>query len=115
MGLIFALLPTMKGFLIQDHPVHRGGHSRVKTEVGALNIHRVLQSSSGQFLNTCHYTNDSPRIVRVIKSTRMSWAGHVARMMERRDVFRVLMGKPEGERPLGRPGRRWKDNIKMDL
>ena len=45
----------------------------------------------------------------------MRWAGHVARMGERRGVCRVLVGKPEGKRPLGRPGRRWEDNIKMDL
>jgi len=54
----------------------------------------------------------SPNIVRVIKSRRMRWAGHVARMGERRCVFRVLVGKPEGKRPLGRPRRRWEDNIK---
>ena len=46
---------------------------------------------------------------------RMRWAGHVARMGERRGVNRVLVGKPEGKRPLGRPGLRWEDNIKMDL
>jgi hypothetical protein len=57
----------------------------------------------------------SPTIVRVIKSRRMRWAGHVARMGEGRDVYRVLVGKPEGKRPLGRPRRRWEDNIKMDL
>jgi hypothetical protein len=57
----------------------------------------------------------SPNIVRVIKSRRMRWAGHVARMGEGRDVYRILMGKPEGKRPLGRPRRRWEDNIKMDL
>jgi hypothetical protein len=56
----------------------------------------------------------SPNFVRVI-TTRMSWEGHVARMMERREVYRVLVGKPEGKRPLGRPRRRWEDNIKMDL
>jgi len=54
-------------------------------------------------------------IVRVIKSRRMRWAGHVARMGEGRDICRVLMGKPEGKRPLGRPSHRWEDNIKMDL
>jgi len=53
--------------------------------------------------------------VRVIKSRRMRWAGHVARMGARRGVFKVLVGKPEGKRPLGRPRRRWEDNIKMDL
>ena len=57
----------------------------------------------------------SPNIVRVIKSRRMRWAGHVARMEEGRSVHRVLVGKPEGKRPLGRPRPRWKDNIKMDL
>jgi len=57
----------------------------------------------------------SPNIVRVIKSRRMRWAGHVARMGEDRGVYRVLVGKPEGKRPLGRPRRRWVDNIWMDL
>ena len=57
----------------------------------------------------------SPNIVWVIKSIRMRWAGHVARMVERRGVYRVLVGKPEGKRPLGRPRYRWKDNFKMDL
>ena len=53
--------------------------------------------------------------MRVIKSRRMRWAGHVARMGEERGVYRVLVGKPEGKRPLGRPRRRWVDNIRMDL
>jgi len=57
----------------------------------------------------------SPNIVQVIKSRRMEWAGHVARMGEKRGVYRVLVGKPEGRRPLGRPRRRWVDNIRMDL
>jgi len=57
----------------------------------------------------------SPNIVRVIKSRRMRWAGHVASMEERRGVYRVLVGKPEGKRPPGRPRHRWEDNIKMDL
>jgi len=57
----------------------------------------------------------SPNIVRAIKSRRMRWAGHVALMGDRRGVYRVLVGKPEGERPLGRPRRRWEDNIKMYL
>jgi hypothetical protein len=56
-----------------------------------------------------------PNIVRVIKSRRMRWPGHVARMVEGRGVYRVLVGKPEGKRPLGRPRRRWEDNIRMDL
>ena len=57
----------------------------------------------------------SQNIVRVIKSRRMRWVGHVARMGERRGVYRVLVGKPEGKRPLGKHRRRWEHNIKMDL
>jgi hypothetical protein len=57
----------------------------------------------------------SPNIVRVMKSRRLRWAEHITRMRERRGAYRVLVGKPEERRPLGRPGPRWKDNIKMDL
>jgi hypothetical protein len=56
-----------------------------------------------------------PSIVRVIKARRMRWAGHVARMGEVRGAYNILVGRPEGRRPLGRPRRRWDDNIKMDL
>ena len=56
-----------------------------------------------------------PYIVRMVKSRRMRWAGHVARMGEDRGVNRVLVGTPKGKRPLRRPRRRWEDNIKMDL
>jgi hypothetical protein len=61
-----------------------------------------------------HNVYSSPSIIRMIKSRRMRWAGHVARM-EKRKAYRLLMGNPEGNRPLGRPKRRWVDNIKMDL
>ena len=54
-----------------------------------------------------------PNIVRVVKSRRMRWAGHVAPMGQRRGVYRVLVGEPEGKRPLGRPRRRWEDNINL--
>jgi hypothetical protein len=57
----------------------------------------------------------SPDIVRVIKSRRLRWAGHRARVGDRRSAHRILVGKPEGMRPLERPRRRWEDNIKMDL
>ena len=56
-----------------------------------------------------------PNIVRVVKSRRMRWAGHVALMGQGRAVYRVLVGKPEGKRPVGRPRRRWEDNIKINL
>jgi hypothetical protein len=56
-----------------------------------------------------------PSIIRIIKSRRMRWAGHVAGMGEKRNAYRLLVGKSEGKRPLGRPRRRWVDNIRMDL
>jgi hypothetical protein len=57
----------------------------------------------------------SPSIIIMIKSRRMRWAGHVARMGEKNNAYRILVGTPEGKRPLRRPRRRWEDNIRMDL
>jgi hypothetical protein len=57
----------------------------------------------------------SPSIIRIMKSKKMRWAEHVARKGEKRNGYRLLVGKPEGKRPRGRPRRRWMDNIKMDL
>jgi hypothetical protein len=62
-----------------------------------------------------HNLYTSPNIIRMMKLRRMRWAGHVARMEEKRIACRVLVGKPEGRRPLGRPRRRWVDNIKANL
>jgi hypothetical protein len=62
-----------------------------------------------------HNLYSSPSIIRIIKLRRMRWVGHEARMGEKRNVYRLLVGKPEGKRPLGRPRRRWIDNIQMDL
>jgi hypothetical protein len=62
-----------------------------------------------------HGLYSSPDIVRVIKARRMRWAGHVARMGEVRGAYNILVGRPEGKKPLGRPRRRWEDNIRMDL
>jgi hypothetical protein len=62
-----------------------------------------------------HNLYTSPNIIRQIKSRRMRWAGHVARKGEERNVYKVLLGKPEGKRPFGRPRRRWEDGIRMNL
>ena len=62
-----------------------------------------------------HSLYRSPNIVRLIKSRRLRWAGHVARMEESRSALKILTGKPTGKRPLGRPRCRWEDNIRMDL
>jgi hypothetical protein len=62
-----------------------------------------------------HNLYSSPNIIIMIKSRRMRWTGNVARMGTKRNTYRILVGKPEGKRPLGRPRHRWVDNIKMDL
>jgi hypothetical protein len=62
-----------------------------------------------------HNLYSSPSTIRMIKSRMMRWAEHVARKEEKRNAYRLLVGKPEGKRPLGRQRRRWEDNIKMDL
>jgi hypothetical protein len=62
-----------------------------------------------------HIFYSSPNIIRQIKSRRLVWAGHVSRMEEEKNVHRVLIGKPEGKRPRGRPRRRWEDRIRMNL
>jgi len=87
-------------------------------ETSKLNYICVLVPATGEWRKLHNEElNDlysSPNIVRVTKST-MRWVRHVARMGERRVVYRILVGKPGGKRPLGRPRRRWEDNIKMDL
>jgi hypothetical protein len=62
-----------------------------------------------------HDLYSSPSIIRIMKARRMRWADHVARIGERRNMYRLLVGKPEGRRPLGRPRHRWLDNIRLDL
>jgi hypothetical protein len=62
-----------------------------------------------------HNLYSSPDVIRQVKSRRMRWAGHVARMGEKRKVYKDLVGNPEGKRPLGRPRRRWEDGIRMEL
>jgi hypothetical protein len=74
----------------------------------------LLPSSYGLHNEELYGLYSSPSIVRVIKARRMRWAGHVARMGEVRCAY-ILVGRPKGRRPLGRPRRRWEDNIKLDL
>jgi len=77
-----------------------------------FNLHNNRRRMHNEELNDLYC---SPNIVRVIKSRRMRWTGHVARMGEKRGVYRVLVGKPAGRRSLGRPRLRWVDNIRMGL
>jgi hypothetical protein len=72
----------------------------------------VYENSQGA--SELHNLYSSPGIIIMIKSRRMKWAGHVARMGETRNAYRILVGKPEGKRPLGRPRRRWVNNIKIE-
>ena len=82
--------------------------SKVTIQHDHLNRENVIQNKKYNLYSL-------PNIVRVVKSRRMRWAGHVAHMGQGRGVHRVLVGKLEGKRPLGRPRRRWEDNINMDL
>ena len=75
----------------------------------------VFLCLNSRVLIVCLIVCYSPNIVRVIKSRRLGRAGHVARMEEGSSAFKILTGKPTGKRPLGRPRRRWEDNIRMDL
>jgi hypothetical protein len=70
---------------------------------------------TGELRKLLHNLYSLPNIIRTIRSTRSRWAGHVERMMEKRNPYRILVGKPEGNRPLGRPRRRLVDSMKMDL
>jgi hypothetical protein len=87
-----------------------------------LLIFRIIYESCVQYFlppklhsEKLHNLYSSPDIIRQVKSRGLRWAGHVARMGEERKVYKVLVGKPEGKRPLGRPRRRWEDGIRMDL
>ena len=86
--------------------------SRIMFELKRYEVTREWRKLHTEELNNLY---SPPNIVRVIKSTRMRWVGHVARMGEGRGVHRGLVRKIEGRRPLGRPRRRWEDNIQMDL
>ena len=77
-------------------------------------LRRIFGPKKCQVITEGYGLYSSPNIFRVIKSRRMRWAGHVARMVERRVAYRIVIGTHEGRRPLGTPRRRWEYNIKMD-
>jgi hypothetical protein len=95
------------------------GQMKLNVRLCLVFIVSIIAEVTGEWRKLCNEElNDLyslPNIARVVKSRRMRWAGHVARMWEDRGVHRVLVGKPEGKRPLGRPRWRWEDNIKMNL
>ena len=91
------------------------GGSSLRETAARLTYNKSTHSTEHPKSYTVLFSRHYIYIVRVVKSRRMRWAGHVARMGEDGGVHRVLVGKPEGKRPLGRPRRRWEDNIKMDL
>jgi hypothetical protein len=78
-------------------------------------LRRIFGPKRNEVMGELHNLYSSPDIIRQVESRRMRWAGYAARMGEERKVYKVLMGKPEGKRPLGRPRRRWEDGIRMDL
>jgi hypothetical protein len=75
----------------------------------------VIRGWRKQHNEKLHNLYSSPSIIRMIKSRRMRWAGHIARMWVKRCAYKILVGKPAGKRPLGRPRCKWVDNTKMDL
>jgi hypothetical protein len=85
------------------------------SKITEVKVYRTISLLSGLHNEQLHNFYSSPSIIRMIKSRRMRWAGHVARMGAKRNAYRILVGNPERERPLGRPRRRWVDNIEMDL
>jgi hypothetical protein len=78
-------------------------------------LRRIFGPKRDEVTGILHRLYSSPSIIRMINSRRMRWTVHVARMGEKRNAYRILVGKPEGKRPLGRPRRRWVDSIRMDL
>jgi hypothetical protein len=88
---------------------------KIQRSVIKRNRDEVTGGWRGLHNEELHGLYSSPSIVRVIKSRRMRWAGHLARMGKVRGAYNILVGRPEGRRPLGRSRRRWEDNIKIDL
>ena len=111
-GMIFLVEINYSLFYRCDLVVGRGGATCYCLHIILFRYVREWRKLHNEELSDLY---SLPKIVQVVKSRRMRWTEHVARMGEGRGVHRVLVGKPEGKRPLGRPRHRWEDNIKMDL
>ncbi|KAJ4448105.1 hypothetical protein ANN_10117 [Periplaneta americana] len=123
-GSIFYILPLREhavqtkailGELVRDEEGLRVFENKVLRKIFGAKRDEVTGEWRKLHNTELHALYSSPYIIRNIKSRRLRWAGHVARMGESRNAYSVLVGRPEVKRPLGRPRRRWEDNIKMDL
>jgi hypothetical protein len=112
--LYIAILPAWSLTLREEHRL-RVFENRVLRGIFGPKRDEVTGEWRKLHSGELHNLYSSPDIIKQIKSRRMKWAGHVAHMGEGRNVYRVLVGKPEGKRPLERPRRRCEDGIKMDL
>ena len=107
---------TARCYYLQNHNLKRQLRRLIRSSQSDTRGYSYsLRACKGLHNEELNDLYSSPNIVRVIKSRRMRWDGHVAHMGEERGAYRVLLGKPEGKRPLGRPRRRWVDNIRMYL
>jgi hypothetical protein len=100
--------------LREEHRL-KGFENRVLRTIFGSKRNKAVGSWRKLHNEEAHNLYSLPSIIRIIKSRRMRWAGHVACIGENKNAYRILVGKPEGKRPLGRPRHRWEDNIQMDL
>jgi hypothetical protein len=100
---------------LRKERIVRGFENRVLRRISGAKTDEVTGEWRKLYNEELSDLYSSPNIVRVIRSIRMRWVGHVERMGDSRGVYRVLVGKPKGKRPLGSPRLRWEDKIKMDL
>jgi hypothetical protein len=111
---LYAPIIFLKFTLREEHRL-RVFENRVPRKIFGPESDEVIGGWRKLHNEELHNLYFSPTIIRIIESRRMRWAGHVARMGPKRNAYRILVGKPDGKRPLGRPRRRWDDNIRMDL
>ncbi|KAJ4443106.1 hypothetical protein ANN_04756 [Periplaneta americana] len=112
---VVSIMPTAETPIEREEQRLRVFENKVLRKIFGAKKDKVTGECTKLHNAELHALYSSPDIIRNIKSRRLRSAGHVARMGESRNAYRVLVGRPEGQRPLGRPRLRWKDNIKMDL